>query len=310
MKTELIECVVNVSEGRDPVVLQDLSRAASACSGCYLLDLHSDADHHRSVFTLLGDRRTIVDGAVSLAGRAVELIDLFNHQGVHPRIGAVDVVPFVPLEGTTTSETVELARRFGSIVVEELQVPVYFYGDAALSEDRRELSDIRRGGFERLRERVVADEEWRPDLGSPRLHPTAGAVAVGVRPILIALNVELEPPADLAAAQSIAARIRSRNGGLPAVKALGLALPGRGLVQVSMNLTDYHVTPPFRAVEAIRREAARLGCRVGESELVGLIPEAALSPGALQIGLRDFSSSQILENRIEEVTGRRPQWSR
>jgi glutamate formiminotransferase len=304
MTSSWIECVPNVSEGRDKSALEALAGAVSASPGARLLDWSADADHNRSVYTFIAKPAQAAEAMMSLAHVAVERIDLRRHEGAHPRIGALDVAPFVPLEGVSWDTALETAEAFAQRLWTELGVPSYFYGAAARRPDRERLENVRRGGFERLRELALADPARHPDVGGPGLHPTAGASAVGVRKILIAFNVNLETP-DLAVARRIAIAIRESSGGYPAVKALGLDLPRAGLTQVSMNLTDYEITSPSTVFERISAEAAAAGVAVRESELIGLIPAAALEPlGAEGLRIANFSPDRILENRIRDALAR------
>jgi len=298
MSRPLIEAVPNFSEGRDPQTLGALRDALRSCEDAFLLDDSADPDHHRSVYTLAGKPEAAVEALLAGARVAVERIDLIRHLGAHPRIGALDVAPFVPLLDCSWEECVETAEEFAQRLWEELHVPSYFYGRAATRPERERLEQIRRGGFEVLREAALHFPDRRPDVGGPMLHPTAGAVAVGVRPVLIAFNVNLRTE-DPGPARRIARMIRESSGGYPAVKALGLELPAQGLTQVSMNLTDYRRTGLRTVVERIRREAANEGVEVAASELVGLVPQAALEGATPQeLLLEDFSVDRILENRL------------
>jgi glutamate formiminotransferase len=293
----VLECIPNVSDGRRPQVIGALADELVATAGVRLLDRSSDPSHNRSVFTCVGDAAGLEQAMVSLCQRAASLIDLRGHHGVHPRIGAVDVIPFVPLSGSVMADAVVLARRVGARIAAECGVPVYLYEEAALQPDRRQLEAIRRGGFEGLAGKM-ATREWAPDFGPLAPHPTAGATAVGARRPLIAFNVNLATDrVDLA--RQIARTVRASSGGLPALKAMGVALLERGVVQVSMNLTDYTRTSMIDAFEAVRREAERLGVSVIESELIGLAPAAALDAAtAAAIGLVDYSPRRILEQAI------------
>jgi glutamate formiminotransferase/glutamate formiminotransferase/formiminotetrahydrofolate cyclodeaminase len=298
-----VECIPNLSEGRDKRVLSGLRTALEEMPGIGLLDWSADADHHRSVFTFAGPLDAVVDGVLALARVAVERIDLRSHTGIHPRIGALDVVPLVPLNASMLPVCIDLALQIGERLWNELRVPVYLYGEAAQRPERHRLENIRRGQFEGLRAALLHNAERRPDIGGPRLHETAGATAIGVRKFLIAFNVNLATP-DLAVGRRIARRVRESSGGLPAVKALGLPLSGRGLTQVSMNLTDYEQTSPRMAFEAVREEAASLGVEVVESEMIGLVPAKALGPDDPELLLiRSFDQSMILENRLRDVMG-------
>ena len=301
-RDRLIEAVPNVSEGRRPEVVDEIVAAFAAASPEVLvLDGSSDPDHNRTVLTLAGPGPALVGAAVAGAAACARLIDLTNHRGVHPRMGALDVLPFVPLgEATRLSGAADpdldcaaLAVRSGRRIAAEAGVPVYLYGAAARRPDRAALPAVRGRGFESLRD--APD----PDLGGPGLHPTAGATAVGAREVLIAYNVELAG-ADLELARRIAAAVRERDGGLPAVRAMGVALAERGLVQVSMNLLDYKVTPPAAAFAAVAELAERAGARVEASEIVGLVPAAALAgtdPATLR--LRGFTPELLLERRLD-----------
>lgn len=272
----LFECVPNVSAGRDPALIDACVRSAQAC-GARVLHRTSDAVHNRSVITLSGSYHELLEAALAIARESVQGIDLRAHRGIHPRIGALDVLPFVPLRGASMDQAVALAREAGARIWEQLRVPVYLYGEAASTPLRRELSAIRRGQFEGLDARFALPQ-WRPDFGEPAAHPSAGAIAVGARNLLVAWNVELAS-GDLALAKRIAQRIRERSGGLRSLRAIGLALSDR-VVQVSMNVTEYRSTPLYRVVELIRRLAARDGVAVLRSEPIGLIPSEALESSA------------------------------
>jgi glutamate formiminotransferase len=301
----LIESVPNVSEGRRPEVIARLAAAIAHTPGVRLLDYSGDASHHRSVFTLAGDRGAVGAAVLSLFEQAIASIDLRTHRGEHPRIGAVDVVPFVPLAGTAMRDCVALARDVGSEVAARFGIPVYLYEEAAANPTRRPLEAIRRGGFEGLATKMT-DAAWQPDFGPAAPHPTAGAVAIGARRPLIAYNINLAT-GRLEIAKAIAAAIRTSGGGLPSLKALGLSLAERGIVQVSMNLTNHEETPLGVVFERVREEAERRGVRVLESEIIGLVPEAALrgiDPGSLL--LKDFSSKQVLEARLRDPASEAP----
>jgi len=301
----IVECVPNFSEGRKAEVVRALVEAVERDGGALVLGTHVDADHNRSVITFVATPEKIVDAAVRVVGRAAELIDLSAHAGQHPRMGACDVLPFVPVRGLTVEECVVLAREAGRRIWEELGVPVYFYESAATRPERRNLADVRRGGFELLKEEIATRPERAPDVGEPRVHPTAGACIVGVRPLLIAYNVTLNTR-DLSVAKQIARRVRGRDGGLPHLKALGFELETRGVVQVSMNLTSYDVTNLHDAFEAVRREAESLGVEVIASEIVGLVPQAALDRAASHfLKLENYSPDLVLENRIAAAVERK-----
>ena len=293
----MIECVPNVSEGRRPEIVDAIASAVTRTSGIRLLDVSSDAAHNRSVITLAGAATAVGDAVLALFAAALPRIDLRTHHGEHPRIGAVDVVPFVPLNDTPMAECVALARETGSIVAARFDLPVFLYEEAATAPHRRNLADVRRGQFEGLTAKL-AMPEWRPDFGPSIPHPTAGAVAIGARPLLIAFNVNLAT-ADLTIAKRIAALVRERDGGLPAVKALGLSIHDRHLTQVSMNLTDYRRTSVAEAFAAVEQAARHLGAEVVDSELVGLVPRVALPPDAESLRLARFDRRQVLEDRLE-----------
>lgn len=295
----MVECVPNFSEGRDHRRIDAVERSVAAVPGVLLLHRTSDVDHNRSVLTFAGPASSVVEAAVRLTAKAAELIDLNHHQGVHPRLGALDVLPFVPLGEMTLADCVPLAHQAGERIWKELGIPVYFYAAAALLADREKLEDVRRGQFEGLRDAAIADERKRPDLGGPTLHPTAGAVIVGARKVLIAYNINLRSQ-NLLLAKDIAKAIRASSGGLPGIKALGLALQSRGLVQVSVNITDYELTPVHTVYCAVERLAAAHGVGLEESELIGLMPRRALEMAAAALlKMRDFNSQQVIENMIE-----------
>lgn len=293
----MIECVPNLSEGRRIAVVDDLAAQVRRVPGTRLLDYSADPSHNRSVFTIAGNASALEAAVLALAARAVEVIDLRVHQGEHPRLGAVDVVPFVPLAGTTMSECVALARTVGRSIADRLHVPVYLYEEASTDPARKHLEDIRRGQFEGLATKM-RQPGWAPDFGPAIPHPTAGATVVGARHVLVAYNVNLATDR-LDIAKRIASAVRASGGGLPCVKAIGLALTDRGIVQVSMNLTNHERTPIHRAFDRVAAEAAKEGVEVKESEIVGLIPAAALADtSAAHLRLRNFSENQILEHRL------------
>ncbi len=297
----IVECVPNFSEGRDSSIIDSLVRSIEAVPQVAVLHRTSDADHNRSVITFAGRGEAVLEAAVRVAAEAVARIDLTRHQGAHPRVGAIDVLPFVPLDTTPMEVCVDLAHRAGHRIASEVGLPVYFYEAAALQPSRIRLEQVRRGQFEGLRDEVLVNEERQPDLGGPALHPTAGAVIIGARRFLIAFNINLQSD-DLALAKDIARQIRESSGGFPAVKALGLALPTRGLVQVSMNLTDFDRTSLFAVFDAVSRLAAERGVGVVESELIGLLPRRALEQSAAQfLKLPDFSADRIIESRLDAV---------
>lgn len=298
----LIECVPNFSEGRDLSCIDAIVAAISAVPGVLVLDRTSDFDHNRSVVTFAARRAVVVEAAVRAAAVAAQTIDLTRHRGIHPRVGALDVLPFVPLGSATLEDCAELARMAGDRISRELNIPVYFYGAAATRPDRVALEDVRRGQFEGLGEAVLLDPAKAPDLGGPALHPTAGAVIVGARKILIAFNVNLQTT-DLALAREIARRIRASSGGLPFVKALGLPLASRSLVQVSMNLTDFEQTPLHVVYTAIERLAAERGVGIADSELIGLLPrQAAEDAAAYFLKIPALGARCMIEDRVAPLT--------
>ena len=299
MQTRLIECIPNFSEGRRSETVRSIAEAISSANHACVLDTHVDPDHNRSVITFVAPPEKIVDAAVNAVRRASELIDMRTHHGEHPRLGATDVLPFVPLNGVSMDECVRLAHEAGAIIARDLSIPVYYYEQAALRPERVNLEDVRRGALELLREQITTNPERAPDAGLAQIHESAGAIAVGARPFLIALNVILRS-ADIAIARQIARTIRARNGGLPFLKALGFSLQTRGLVQVSMNLINYEVTGMSAAYDAVQREADQLGVEIDSAEIVGLIPRNALDRNAAYFTkLENFSESKILEHQID-----------
>lgn len=297
----IVECVPNFSEGRDPEKVRRIVAAITAVPGVVVLDHGMDADHHRSVVTYAGEPAAVVEAALRAAEVAVSTIDLTRHQGAHPRIGALDVLPFIPLRGVTMAECVALARQAGELIARQLNLPVYLYEEAATRPDRVDLADVRRGEFEGLRTAVEGDPHRRPDFGPSRLHPTAGAVAVGARSLLIAYNINLATN-DLLVARKVARAVRGRDGGLRYVKALGLPLEQRGQVQVSLNLVRYEATPLHRVFEMVRREAERFGVAIAGSEIIGLLPRAALEASAeYYLQIENFSRESILEERLQSA---------
>lgn len=296
----LVECVPNFSEGRRPETVQQIAESIRAVPTACILDRHVDPDHNRSVITFVATPEHIVEAAVAGVRRASELIDMRAHQGVHPRLGATDVLPFVPVRGVTIDDCVTLAHEAGERIARELSIPVYYYERAALRPDRVNLEDVRRGAYESLREQIATNPDRAPDVGPPRIHDSAGAIVVGARPFLIAFNVVLRSD-DLSVARQIARTIRARNGGLPFLKALGFQLETRNLVQVSMNLVNYEITGMRAAYDAIRREADALGVEIESTEIVGLVPRNALEREAEYFRkLDNFSEATILENQIEK----------
>ncbi len=296
---KIVECIPNFSEGRDKEKIELIARTVAAVPRVLVLDYTLDADHNRSVITFAGEPEAVVEGAVRAAAAAIELIDLNRHGGEHPRMGALDVLPFVPIKGVTMDECVVIARHAGERIANELEIPVYLYERAATRTDRIDLANVRRGEFEVLRDTIESDPDRKPDFGSRRIHPTAGAMAVGARLPLIAFNINLTTD-DIAVAKKIAKAVRGSDGGLQAVKALGLELKSRGQAQVSMNLVNYESTPIHRAFELVKREAARYGVAVAGSEIVGLVPQAALNAcNEFYLQIENFSEELILEKRLQ-----------
>src|SRR5271163_4949588 len=294
----LVECVPNFSEGRDKSKVDAIVDAMKV-DGVYLLDRDMDADHNRCVITLVGERQAIQEGAIRGVGKAAELIDLNAHKGAHPRMGAADVVPFIPIEGVTIEDCVAMARHVGAEIWKRHKIPVYLYEAAATMPERQNLENIRRGQFEGIRADIATNAARKPDIGEARVHPTAGATVVGARKFLIAYNVFLNT-SDVEIAKKIAKAVRASNGGMRFVKGAGFLV--RGQAQVSMNLTDFEQTPVHRVFEMVKREAARYGVTPVSSEIVGLIPKKALEAVAewfLQV--ENFDSSLILENRLAAV---------
>jgi glutamate formiminotransferase len=293
----IVECVPNVSEGRDAARLARFAAAVTATAGVRLADVHADPDHHRSVFTFLGRPAAVAAAALALADAVLAEVDMREHHGIHPRMGALDVVPFVPLTGMTMDQAAALAHQTGRALARRHRLPVYYYGHAARRPERQGLRELRHGEYEGLAERLGGDE-GRPDDGPARFEPRSGAVLVGARDVLIAYNVWLAGD-DLDAARAIARTVRTSGGGLPAVQALGLPLASRRRAQVSMNLLDYRVTPLPAVFDRVRAEAARVGVLVDRAELVGLAPRAAFagrSPAS--VGLRDFTVERELDIQL------------
>jgi len=294
--------VPNFSEGRRKEVIDQITEAIAIVPDVHVLDVQSDADHNRTVVTFVGEPEAVEEAAFRGIGKAADLIDMNLHRGEHPRMGAADVVPFVPIKGVTMEDCVAIARRVGERVGRELDIPVYLYEEAATRPERRNLAEVRRGEYEGIKAEIETNPGRTPDFGPQHLGK-AGATAIGARPPLIAFNVYLGTD-DVEVAKAIARAVRYSSGGLRYVKALGLLVKGRA--QVSMNLTDYHQTPVHRVVEMIRREADRYGVAVVESELIGLIPNEALVEAAkFYLQLDGLSSDQILENRLADLTQQR-----
>ena len=297
----LVECVPNFSEGRRPESVQSIADAISSVETACVLDTHIDPDHNRSVITFVATPERVVEAAVNAVRRASELIDMRTHQGEHPRLGATDVLPFIPVRGVTMDDCVRIAHEAGAVIAKDLSIPVYFYERAARRPERVNLEDVRRGALELLREQIT-NPERAPDEGQPRVHESAGAIAVGARPFLIAFNVILRST-DIAIARQIARAIRARNGGLPFVKALGFRLHSRELVQVSMNLINYEVTGMTAAYEVVQRQADFLGVEIDSAEIVGLVPRNALDRNAAYFTkLENFSDAKILEHQIDQCS--------
>jgi glutamate formiminotransferase len=294
----LLECVPNISEGRDADKIASMAEEISKQQGVRLLNISTDRDHHRSVFTFVGDPTAVKEAALSFAVKAIDLIDMREHRGEHPRLGAVDVVPFVPIHGVEMEVAIGIAREFGKELGRR-GIPVFFYEDAALQAERRELPAIRRGEYEGLGEKLK-DPHWKPDEGPDLFNPKSGATVVGARFPLVAYNVNLKSE-DLTLAKEIAKKVRFKDGGFSQVRAMGVELREKGMVQVSMNLTNYRVTNIPKIYEFIREEAARRGIEIEGSEIVGLVPLAVLE-GVVQHFLKypEFSIHQVIEQRILE----------
>jgi glutamate formiminotransferase len=299
MSGPIIECVPNVSEGRDRRRIERFAEAIRSVGGVRLADLHTDPDHHRSVLTFLGPPPLVEAAALALAGAVLATLDMRDHRGVHPRIGALDVLPFVPLRGVTMEEAATIARRVGRTLADRFDLPVYFYGEAAERPERKRLAEIRRGEYERLAEKL-RDPAWRPDAGPSRVNPRSGATAVGARGILVAFNIWLDSN-DLEVARAIARLTRESSGGLAGVQAMGVELASRGVVQVSVNVLDYRRASLARVFDLVRQEAARYGVAVTQSELVGLAPRDAFAGRSPEsMGLTGFTPEKFLETHLPE----------
>jgi glutamate formiminotransferase len=295
-----IECVPNISEGRDPAQVEKVVAAVKAVPGITWLDLSSDADHHRSVLTFLGDAQALEQAVLAMFEAVAGFIDLGQHQGNHPRMGAVDVVPFIPIRNATIADCVALSKRVGEQVAARFGVPVTLYEHSASAPHRRNLAAVRKGEFEGLAQKLQ-EAEWRPDFGPAAPHPKLGAVAMGAREALVAYNIYLGTQ-DLSIAKAIAAAIRGSSGGLAHVKALGIDIPERQQVQVSMNLVDFRKNPLYRVVNLVRSEAQRWGVPVTSTEIVGLVPQdALLEAAAYHLQLEGYSPALVLENRIADA---------
>src|SRR5437660_12918810 len=294
----LIECVPNFSEGRDQAKVETLVNVMSGVPGVYVLDREMDADHNRCVITLAGEPDAVGEAAILGAGKAMELIDMNTHTGAHPRVGATDVVPFIPVEGVTLEDSVALARNVGQEIWRRYRIPIFFYEAAATRPDRVNLENVRRGQFEGMKEELKKNHDRQPDVGEPKMHPTAGVTVVGARKFLVAYNVNLNT-ADISVANKVARAIRFSNGGLRYVKSMGVELKARNLAQVSINLTDYEQTPMHRVYEMVRREAERYGATPVGSEIVGLVPKKAIEMAAdYFLQLENFSPAQVFENKL------------
>ena len=302
----LIECVPNFSEGRDSAKVDALVGAMSSVPGVYVLDREMDADHNRSVITLAGEPDAVAEAALLGVGKAMKLIDLTKHTGAHPRVGAADVVPFIPIDGVTIEDCVALARRVGNEIWTRYRIPVFFYEAAATRPERVNLENVRRGQFEGLREEMKKNLDRQPDVGEPKVHPTAGVTVVGARKFLIAYNVNLNT-SDVSIANKIAKAIRFSSGGLRYVKSMGVELKARNLAQVSINLTDFEQTPMHRVYEMVKREAERFGAMPVGSEIVGLVPKKALEMAAdFFLQLENFSPAQVFENKLADALSDAP----
>jgi len=298
LKGPIIECVPNFSAGKDMHIVRTIANEIDSVSNVKILDVNADPDHNRSVITFVGTPTSVIEGAISGVRAAVRLIDLRKHKGVHPRLGAADVIPLVPIRDADMSECVGLARKLAKRIWDELEVPTYLYGEAALRMDRKRLEKVRLKGFEQMMTLVKKDKSRRPDFGGPALHPTAGASIVGARPPLIAFNVNLNS-GDLALARKIAEAVREKNSGLVGVKALGLELKSKRCVQVSMNITRPDIVSPFVAYSKVAEEAEKLGIDVLESELIGLMPLSSLLDSTRDaVKLESLTMDRIIELKI------------
>lgn len=295
---EIIECVPNISEGKRKEVVKKIIENLEG-TGVKILDYSSDSDHNRSVVTFVGNRETIIKGAMQIARDAVNLIDLRKHRGTHPRMGAIDVIPFIPIKNIRMKDCIEISRIVGKQIAEELKVPVYMYAESATKPERKKLPNIRKGEFEGFFEKIK-EPDWQPDFGAPIVHPTAGVTAVGAREFLIAYNINLNTT-NIDIAKRIARSIRESSGGLRYIQAKGMELKDKGCVQVSMNILNYKKAPLYRIFEIVKTEAKRYGVSVKESELIGLMPmDAALKSLAFYLQLPELSAKQILESKIYE----------
>lgn len=294
----IVECIPNFSEGKRQDVIEAIADTIRSVDGVRLLDYSSDINHNRSVFTFIGNPKAVAEAAFRSCKKAAELIDMTKHKGEHPRMGATDVIPFVPVKDTTVEECIELSKKLGERIANELSIPVFLYEDSATKPERKNLANIRKGQFEKMAEKLK-DPQWAPDFGKPEIHPTAGVVAVGARKPLIAYNINLDT-SDIKIADKIAKLIRERGGGLKNVRAIGVMLEDRNLAQVSINMVDYEKTALYRAFEMVKMEARRYGVNIVGSEIVGLTPMKALIDAAeYYLQLENFDSDkQILENYL------------
>jgi len=299
MRAKLVESVPNISEGRRRDVIDTIAQAARG-EGRHVLDVDSDVDHNRSVITIVGEPAAVAIGIDHLVEEAVARIDLTKHHGEHPRMGAVDVIPFIPIHNVSMKDCVTLSRQVGKKIADKYKIPVYLYEESATNERRQNLATIRKGEFEGFFEKIK-DPEWKPDFGTAKVHPTAGATAVGARQFLVAYNINLAT-ADLITAKKIAAAIRGSGGGLPYVKALAFTLEQRNIVQISMNLTNFKKTPILRVFEVVKNEAEHYGISVLDSEIVGMVPKEALyTVASTVLRMEQFSRASVLEERIEDA---------
>ena len=296
---KIIECVPNFSEGRNQGIIQAIAEAARDKEKVRVLDVEWDKDHHRSLVTLVGEPEAILVAVWEMIKKATELIDMEKHQGEHPRIGATDVVPFIPVANVSMEECVELAKRLGKRVGEELKIPVYLYEAAATRPERVNLANVRQGDYEGLKKEIESNPERKPDFGPSQMHPTAGAMVVGARKFLIAYNINLDTQ-DVEVAKELAKLIREKDGGFPAVKALGFAIKDKGFVQVSINLCDFEKTNMEVVFRKVKEEAKKRGVKVLGSEIYGMVPQAALEKiDITELQLIDFKEDQILENKLK-----------
>ncbi len=297
MLKKLIESVPNFSEGRRKDVVQEIIKEAEETQNVWVFDWSMDEDHNRSVVTIVGDPQAVTEAIFKMSKKAVELIDLRHHTGEHPRMGAVDVIPFVPIKGTTMEECVDISKAVGKRIGEELNVPVYLYERSATSKSRENLADIRKGEFEGFFEKIKSPE-WLPDFGPTEVHPTAGVVAVGAREYLIAFNVNLGTK-DIKIAENIAKSVRNSSGGYRFIKAIGVELKEKGLVQVSMNMTNYKKSPLYRVFETIKSEAQRYGVSIVGSEIIGMMPmDVMIQTCNFYLRIDDFSGDKVIENKL------------